>query len=638
MRISSFRHAASLALIAILSAHPALAQCNDCWLEVRGREIVNANSGQPVRLRAVGLGYWLLQEGYMLNPQGCEGCPGTQWQMKRQYLSEGRSIGQVEQFYQRWRDTFITKDDIDYIASLGFNSVRLPIHYELFLTDEQRPVRNKVITDLYQGHDAYKAALRGWLDRGELFVDDDLEGFRTIDRLVEWCEANNMYVVLDMHAAPGAQGSDKNISDGFHDNNLWLFPVFQDTLDRLWGRISDRYKAEPRIAMYEFFNEPNNVPGGGQAIHALTQRLLTTVRDNGDNHIIGIHGDGWGNHYDHLEPFTFTPNWGLVYSAHRYWIDPADDWVPNGNPNVINRMVDLINFRDTHNVPVWVGETGENNNAWLAQNIDKLDDAGVGWCHWTYKRHDWQENAALMRIAGNYPTDGAFAMDTVLESIRFENLIPNNNTIATVTADLPAPWTSGCNPVADNCAPIGQTIWLRGVLGGLASSQLGFADMTCDSRTLGHAETFTVIDTGNGKVALQGSNRLYVSSENGQQPMRCNRATVQAWERFDWLDLGNGQVALRGNNERYVSSNQGQSPVTCDQESIGQDESFVFGVASPCEIDLAPEAGSLNFHDLVEFLRRFNGDHSDSDLAEPTGTLNAVDVQEYLIRFSAGCP
>src|SRR5690606_25849702 len=67
-----------------LITHQVSAQSN-CWLETQGTQIVNAATGQPVVLRAVGLGNWLLQEGYMLNPQGCTGCPGTQWQMKKQY-------------------------------------------------------------------------------------------------------------------------------------------------------------------------------------------------------------------------------------------------------------------------------------------------------------------------------------------------------------------------------------------------------------------------------------------------------------------------------------------------------------------------------------------------------------------------
>ncbi|MEC8770593.1 MAG: hypothetical protein VXX19_07085, partial [Planctomycetota bacterium] len=55
------------------------AQCPDCWLEADGPDVVQSSTGEPVVLRGVGLGYWLLQENYMMHPQGCEGCPDNQW-------------------------------------------------------------------------------------------------------------------------------------------------------------------------------------------------------------------------------------------------------------------------------------------------------------------------------------------------------------------------------------------------------------------------------------------------------------------------------------------------------------------------------------------------------------------------------
>ena len=347
-------------IIGSIASGRLAAQNDSCWLVAQGKQLVNASTGEPVILRSVGLGNWLLQEGYMLHPQGCAGCPATQWQMKLQYLNEGMPFNLIESFYQQWRDNFITEADVEYIHSLGFNGVRLPIHYELFLTDDQRAFRNNVITNPIAVHDSYKALLELWHANGELFVDQQVEGFQVIDRLVQWCESRGMYVILDMHAAPGAQGAELNICDGFFPNNLWEFPVFQDVLDDLWLSISNRYKTEPRIAMYELMNEPNGVPGGGPAIHALTQRLISTIRENNDTHLICVHGNAFGNLYDFLEPSEFSPNWGLVYSAHRYQINLANDFgAPNNNPNQINRMVDMINFRDVHEVPIYVGETGE---------------------------------------------------------------------------------------------------------------------------------------------------------------------------------------------------------------------------------------------------------------------------------------
>ena len=572
-------------LVLLLLISSLITHAQSCWLETSGTQVVNAQTGQPVTLRAVGLGNWVLQEGYMLHPQGCEGCPGTQWQMKKRLYDEGQTYEQVEKFYQQWRDTFITKADIDYIASLGFNSVRLPMHYELFLAAEQRKVRNGVINDLNYGHDRYKDSLRRWHDNDQLFNDPTLEGFRVIDQLLGWCKENGMYVVLDLHAAPGGQGSDANIADIFHDNNLWLFPVFQDVTNRLWERISQRYKAEPTIAFYDLINEPNNVPGGGPAIHALTQRLITTIRNQGDNHILVVEGNGWGNNYDYLEPFTLSPNWGLVYSAHRYWIDPSDDRVPDSNPNgnQINRMVDLVNFRDTHQVPVWVGETGENDAAWLRQNIAKLEAEGIGWCHWTYKRHDVFENAALMRIGGNYPTDGATAMATVLESIKFENCIPNPTTIAAVTQDNPAPGTSGCAAGETPAIPLRQTIWLRGFNEQYVSSGNGIEPMRCDRPSVEGWEVFTVVDAGFGKIALQGSNDRYVSSEDGKAPIRCDQERIGAGESFEWVATEDGKVGFKGNNDRFISCQNGVGPMTCDSPELSDWEAFTWRIISVSE-------------------------------------------------------
>ena len=612
----------------LLPLSSAVAQDNDCWLVAQGTQIVNASNGEPVILRSVGLGYWLLQEGYMLHPQGCEGCPATQWQMKRQYLEESLPFGQIEAFYQQWRDEFITEADIEFIHSLGFNSVRVPLHYELFLTDEQKAIRNNVINDPIVFHDGYKAALQFWHDNGELFVDPDADGFQVIDRLLPWCEERGMYIVLDMHAAPGAQGSELNICDGFFANNLWQFPVFQDVLDDLWGSISNRYKSEPRIAMYELINEPNNVPGGGPAIHALTQRLISTIRENDDNHLICIHGNAFGNFYDFLEPFTFSPNWALVYSAHRYQIDLDDDFGSPGNPNQINRMVDMINFRDTHRVPIYVGETGENSNAWLTQNIANIESAGIGWAHWTYKRHDVFENAALMRIGGNYPPDGAGVIDVVLESIRFENCIPNSNTIAAVTAGLPDAGTTGCFGTGIQ-SPIGKTVWFQCNTGNFVSSQNGSGPMQCNSPEVELPSLFTIVEAGPGKVALLGSNGRYVSSENGQGAMTCIRSSIGWWERFDWVEFPDGRFGLRGNNGRYVSSENGQ-PMTCDREAAGDWERFGLGQQGDANCD-----GVVNLLDIAPFVELISSSTYSAKVDfDRNGEMNLLDVGPFIEALS----
>lgn len=562
-----------LLVTCVLLAGTAVAQ--NCFLSTVGTQVRN-NAGQNVILRAMNLGYWTVQEGYMMNPQNGN-LVNCEWKMKKRYFDAGQTEAQVEAFYQSWRDNFITKADIDYIASQGFNAVRFPMHYQLFLTSSQRTARNNVIRNI-ANHDAYKAALQTALNNNQLFTDPNVEGFKMIDRLLGWCAANGLYVILDLHAAPGGQGADQNISDLFYANDLWNQQVFKDVTNKLWERIAARYKGEGRIAWYELINEPNQVPNN-QVIHDLYQRLITTIRSQGDNHILMIGGNGWGNNYDYMEPYTFSPNWGLIYSSHRYWINASDDWVRDPNPNQINRMINLTEFRTRHNVPVFVGETGENSNDWLRQNIAWLEEWGIGWAHWTYKRHDVGENAAMMRISGAYPTDGVSVMSAVLNNIRFANNIKNTNTIAAITARNPAPWTTGCYNAPSNPAPIGQTIWLRGNNNQYVSSENGTVPMRCDRATAAGWEQFTVVDAGGGKVALRSQNK-YVSSENGTAAITCSRATIGDWEKFDWIVNADGKISLRGNNGRYISSENGAANMTCTRTTIGGWEAFNWGSAT----------------------------------------------------------
>src|ERR1044072_2823982 len=135
-RITGFVFAWLLALT-VMSSGTAVAQLSR--LSANGSKIVNT-AGQEVILKGVGLGGWLLQEGYMIKPSFSGG--GTQWSIKKRLYDQGQSDAAVEAFYQSWRDNFITKADMSYLASLGFNCVRLPMHYELFLNNSQRAVRS----------------------------------------------------------------------------------------------------------------------------------------------------------------------------------------------------------------------------------------------------------------------------------------------------------------------------------------------------------------------------------------------------------------------------------------------------------------------------------------------------------------
>ncbi|HXB06610.1 MAG TPA: glycoside hydrolase family 30 beta sandwich domain-containing protein, partial [Puia sp.] len=120
--------------------------------------------------------------------------------------------------------------------------------------------------------------------------------------------------------------------------------------------------------------------------------------------------------------------------------------------------------------------------------------------------------------------------------------------------------------------PIGQTITLKCFHNFYVSSENGTIAMTATRTTAQAWEQFTVVDAGNGKVALQAMGK-YVSSENGTQPITCNRTSFSTWEEFNWIVNADGTISLQGNNGDYISCENGAS-MTCNRTSISGWEAF----------------------------------------------------------------
>lgn len=363
----------------------------------------------------------------------------SQGRIKRA-MRRSMSAAEVEDFYQRYRERFITKADIDFIAAQGFNCVRLPLHYDLFLTPEQRRAREQAL-DRSSAVPAYVAALSEWYDSGQLFSDPArLDGFRYIDTLLAWCKANKVYVVLDLHAAPGGQGADGNINDGIIPLDLWKRRdakgrlIYQDITVRLWQKLAARYRQEPWIAMYDVVNEPHGMDaahgmiGDNSEAQALYSRLIAAIRAQDDKHLIMLEGNGYGNEYTNLTPnkLRVENKSNLVYNAHRYWCT-NDPGVGDDNPNQINLIHNLIAFRERWQVPVWVGETGENSNEWLTAAAQALNERGIGWCHWNVKRVAGTTSLLNIRPYGNILTPQGRA--ALLRTIMFRNCEPNRDVL-----------------------------------------------------------------------------------------------------------------------------------------------------------------------------------------------------------------
>src|SRR5216684_1344696 len=95
------------------------------------KQIVDA-AGKPLFLRATNLGNWLVPEGYMLLFEGGPQSPGEISALVLELLGPEASAA----FWQKYRENYVTREDIALLDRAGFNAIRVPLHYSLFDSDD----------------------------------------------------------------------------------------------------------------------------------------------------------------------------------------------------------------------------------------------------------------------------------------------------------------------------------------------------------------------------------------------------------------------------------------------------------------------------------------------------------------------
>ena len=127
-----------IVLFLAFSGYAQEENASSLFLHVKGKKIVNSNN-ENVLLRGIGLGGYMLQEGYMLKVP----FSGQQHVIK-EHIQQLIGKEKTEEFYKKWRANFIQKADVDSLKSWGFNSIRLPMHYNLFtLSVEEEPIKGQ---------------------------------------------------------------------------------------------------------------------------------------------------------------------------------------------------------------------------------------------------------------------------------------------------------------------------------------------------------------------------------------------------------------------------------------------------------------------------------------------------------------
>jgi aryl-phospho-beta-D-glucosidase BglC (GH1 family) len=302
-------------------------------VRAEGKFLVDPD-GKHLVLRGTNLGNWLEPEGYMF---GFEGGPQSPREIE-EFFNELIGPEDAAKFWQRYRDAYVTEEDIKFLRDTGSNSIRIPFHYKFFLPGNE-------------------------------------EGLARLDKVIGWARKYGLYVILDMHCAPGGQ-TGTNIDDSW--GYPWLYESAEDqalTID-IWRRIAEHYRDNPTVLGYDLLNEPiPHFPAlhkYNAALEPLYKRITAAVRQVDKNHVVIFGGAQWDSNFDVFGP-PFDTN--AMYTFHKYWTDPTEQ--------VIKPYLD---YQARYNVPLWLGESGENSDAWVRDFTAVLEKDQINWAFWPYKK------------------------------------------------------------------------------------------------------------------------------------------------------------------------------------------------------------------------------------------------------------
>lgn len=341
------------------------------FLHTKGQKIVDEKD-QPILMKGWGIGNWLLTEGYMWTMHGQK---FDRPRRIEQTVSELIGTNAAESFWKQYRDNYFTEADVQYIHKQGYNSIRIPFNARLFLTQN-----------------------------GEI----DETNFYLLDLAIQWCKHHDLYVWLDMHGAPGGQ-TGANIDDSVGDvPNLYMVPEYWQQALNLWQFIAQRYADEPAVAGYDLLNEPIRPKTGSlQDFDYLLPKLsqfyteaIAIIRRVDQRHMFSLEGYHWAS-----DPSVFTEKYdeNYVIHFHRYGVLPSEA-----------TFAEFLQTAQQFNVPLWLGETGENINTWYAGMTKLCEQYGVSYHFWPYKKMGKNNGGVTIP----QPTDWQLLVDYVAKGIQ----------------------------------------------------------------------------------------------------------------------------------------------------------------------------------------------------------------------------
>lgn len=310
-------------------------------------------------------------------------------------------------FWHGFRRQWITERDIAAIAAAQMNHVRLPISARVVMDGEGRLIE---------------------------------EGIGLVDRLIEWCRSHGLWVILDLHGAPGGQ-TGTNIDDSPNGiPELFTNSRYRELTLGLWRMLAERYRDDRTVAGYDLLNEP--LPEPYQHKHStdlvhLYRELTAAIREVDADHLIIYEGTHWATNWD-----IFTEVWdeNSALSFHKYWSPPDR-----------GSISPFLERREALGLPIYMGEGGENGLGWLQTAFQLYDDCDISWNFWPWKKIDTYSSPCsvvspagwnkLLAYSGGGPRptrkEAVGVLEALVEAMRFDNCVYRPEVIAALRRTAP---------------------------------------------------------------------------------------------------------------------------------------------------------------------------------------------------------
>lgn len=536
------------------------------YVHTEGTKIVDG-SGKPLFFNGINLGNWLLWEGYlMVGEYGYR----THTQLFNSLKPVLGGMDQAMAFEHQWRLNYVTEQMIKDLKDKGYNSVRVPFNYNMFWY-------NGAVSD---------------------------RGFEYLDKLINYCRIHNIYILLDMHAAPGYQNPgdhSDNVNvipgDGNDAHNRATVKFWEgnnvDIASQVWRHIAYRYRNEPIVWGYDLINEP--VPQGGQEYKLLPSlvKMRDAIRQVDNNHIIVAEGSWWASDLQKLDwTDTTTQNatgvrakWdnNLVYQIHHY----------PGSEGAIQDMFPRVDLTNRLGIPMILGEIGEVPEDWLRTMSNWAAQNTAGYFPWTAKKVSFE--GALWTVKTNS------IFDSVMAAIKQKPINP--------------PFINGA---AQGMVDFAQ----RNIANG--ASNLHWNQSYANAVKLKSGTPNLA-----GRYYLKNRNSGLVLDVTGASV--ANGAPLQQWnsgnttnQQFDLIDNGNGIYAIKNVNSGKVLDVSG---VSQSNDAVIQQWDF-FGAAN--QLFAIVKQPNENYYQII-------AKHSGRAVEVRWASLNAsAAIQQYMDNNQLG--